>query len=367
MVDIPQYYLQHLEDLALAINDTLRYYNDMIGLYPMLPTSVKSIKEQTLVLGYGNNQDRSTSCERQYYWNNQSAEAYHAVLRLQHMIMRVILLCEKFSENDNLKRELKFLWYNPNAAWSLRPIPYYYSNSKELKKYWNAPELSPVRYTDDYFDAPEETEVTDSEGRLFLQGHLNRDPKEVKEKIEAYSQKYQLNINVEIVEVCKKILADKRKHRNDVGGNILELFKNHVDPSLVSTHKLGADASRKGIIKTGKDLLKIKGMINHAVKDAQTNTIIPITSNSSMLYSVLNKIGIGEIKEYLMDIMKAEYREDNREYGHHYIRAFDSFKTYLTKSYNEAYRYSKMVNGYKENSTIVLFSYKKRIIYDVCL
>ena len=68
-----------------------------------------------------------------------------------------------------------------------------------------------------------------------------------------------------------------------------------------------------------------------------------------------------------VDKMKDEYGEDNKEYGHHYIRAFDSFKTYLTKSYNEAYRYSKMVNGYKENSTIVLFSYKKRIIYDVCL
>jgi hypothetical protein len=107
-------------------------------------------------------------------------------------------------------------------------------------------------------------------------------------------------------------------------------------------------------------------MIEHVVKAAQTNTII-LTSNTSMLNSVLNKIDIGEIKEYLKDKMKAEYREDNREYGHHYIRAFDSFKTYLTKSYNEAYRYSKMVNGYKENSTIVLFSYKKRIIYDVCL
>ena len=368
MVDIPQYYLQHLEDLALAINDTLRYYNDMIGLYPMLPTSVKSIKEQTLVLGYGNNQDRSTSCERQYYWNNQSAEAYHAVLRLQHMIMRVILLCEKFSENDKLKRELKFLWYNPNAAWSLRPIPYYYSNSEELKKYWNAPELSPVRYTDDYFDAPEETEVTDSEGRLFLQGHLNKDPKEVKEKIEAYSQKYQLNINVEIVEVCKKILADKRKHRNDVGGNILELFENHVDskPSQVSTPKQGADASRNGIIMTGNDLVEIREMIKDVVKDAQTNTIIP-TSKTSMLNSVLNKISIDEIKEYLIDKMKDEYGGDNKIYEHHYIRAFDSFRTYLTKSYNEAYRYSKMVNGYKENSTIVLFSYKKRIIYDVCL
>ena len=223
--------------------------------------------------------------------------------------------------------------------------------NSELKKYWNAPELSPVRYTDDYFDAPEETEVTDSEGRLFLQGHLNRDPKEVKEKIEAYSQKYQLNINVEIVEVCKKILADKRKHRNDVGGNILELFENHVDskPSQVRTPKQGADASRNGIIMTGNDLVKIRKMIKDVVKDAQTNTIIP-TSKTSMLNSVLNKISIDEIKEYLIDKMKDEYGGDNNIYQHHYIRAFDSFRTYLTKSYNGAYRYSKMVNGYKENS-----------------
>jgi hypothetical protein len=108
-------------------------------------------------------------------------------------------------------------------------------------------------------------------------------------------------------------------------------------------------------------------MIKDVVKDAQTNTIIP-TSNSSMLNSVLNKISIDEIKEYLIDKMRDEYGgDDDKKYEHHYIRAFDSFRTYLTKSYNEAYRYSKMVNGYKENSTIVLFSYKKRIIYDVCL
>jgi hypothetical protein len=118
---------------------------------------------------------------------------------------------------------------------------------------------------------------------------------------------------------------------------------------------------------TGNYLVEIREMIiKDVVKYAQTNTIIP-TSNSSMLNSVLNKIGIGEIEEYLIDKMKDKYGRDNNIYQHHYIRAFDSFKTYLTKSYNEAYRYSKMVNGYKENSTIVLFSYKKRIIYDVCL
>ena len=117
---------------------------------------------------------------------------------------------------------------------------------------------------------------------------------------------------------------------------------------------------------TGNDLVEIREMIKDVVKDAQTNTIIP-ASKTSMLNSVLNKISIDEIKEYLIYKMKDEYGGDNKIYEHHYIRAFDSFRTYLTKSYNEAYRYSKMVNGYKENSTIVLFSYKKRIIYDVCL
>lgn len=353
MVDVPQYYFQHLEDLASAINDTLRYYNDMIGMYPMLPTSVKSVKEQTLVLGYGKNQDITNCCERQYFWNNQSNDAYHAVLRLQHMIMRVILLCEKFSEKNKLTKTLKFFWYNPNAAWSLRPIPYYYFNDDELKKYWNAPELSAVRYTNDYYDAPVEAEITDSEGRLFIQGHLNRNSEEVKKEILAYSKKYQLNLSVKIVEVCKKTLADKRKKRNDVGKNIQTIFNNYVDTK-----------SNSGAITA--DLVKIKTIINDAVRSGQKNTIM-LDSKGVDLADLLNEISLSSFIEYLKSKMKNDYRADNRAHNNQYVRAFHSLQTYFTSCYNREYEYSKMTNGYCENSTIVLFSYKGCVIYDILL
>ena len=354
MVDVPQYYLQHLEDLALAINDTIRYYNDMICLYPMLPTSVKSIKEQTLVLGYGNNLDLATCPERQHFWAYQSAEAHQAVLRLQHMIMRVVLLCERFIEGKSFFGNLKYMWYNPNAAWSLRPIPYYYRNDSELKKYWNAPELSSTRYVLDYDDAPSFGEVTDKEGRLFLQGHLNQNALRLKQDIESFIAQRNLDIKVEIVEVCKKTLADERKGRNDVGKNTKGLFA-----SMLKAFEI---FSVQTPVK--RNILNIEIFLDEAIPAAQTNKICRA---GCLISEELHNIKIDDIKKIIKTVLGNNYKEDDRMYGSPYLRAFDSFKTYFTKSYNAAYRNLKMTNGYPEKSTILLFYYDDRVIYDLCL
>lgn len=368
MLDVPQYYLQHLEDMAMAINDTLRYYNDMICMYPQLPTNAKTIKEQTIVLGYGNMQNNNSNCERQNYWPNQSAEVYHAVLRLQNLIMRVITLSEKFKGEHEIDCDLKLSWYNPNVEWALRPIPYYYKHDDELTKYWGAPDLSPIRHTVDYKNAPAEGEVDDPYGKLFLQGHLGKNTDEVRNAIRLYSEKHQLDINTEIVEMEKRTLADKRKFRNDVGANMIELYEKYITKvhAITSPKKGHVDTDIKNKQNSNSLYLAFRGHIKEFVEAGQKHIILPIEQVVEARKNIEN-VEIEDFVNLLKFQMKEEYKEDDRTYGHRYARAFDSFKLYLKKSYNERYKFSKMVQGYPEHSTIVIFSYKNKVVFDVCL
>lgn len=213
--EVPMYYLQHLEDLAISINECLSFYNEFVCRYPLLPMGISHASNE-LVLGTGSTLAQE-DIYRSYFIPASNEELNIEATKLYRLIKRIVLLCKNFYGSNTFSGATKAFWYNPQCSLGERPIPYYYTTDAEFKKYWTAPQLSSKKTIGDY-DAITglEPQARNVQNSFFLQGHYGANVHEVEDMLKKYISENCLPIEVKVAK------AYKAKLKGNTG-------KNHVD------------------------------------------------------------------------------------------------------------------------------------------
>lgn len=224
--EIPVYYLQFFEDMILAINEFTDFYNEFACRYPLLPSAYHP-EANALFLGIPG-QDTSDPY-RSYLFRTDSLFSQNCQI-LERMLMRIVLMSEKFIEGKTFDGKMRIRWQQPDTRLGARPIPYYYDDKNgKLTDCWTAPRLSAHKKSMDYALDGHEKPGIESNGRLYLQGIYDKDVHEMEKELNSYFRENHLDIKVLPVKMVKKTLRGKRyTHPNRFYSDILkDLLNRH--------------------------------------------------------------------------------------------------------------------------------------------
>lgn len=137
--NIPDYYILFLNDVILAIDEFITFYNEFAGKYDMLPV-YNTNYNRIVMLGSGQNSD----CNPFRQYNNSFLHSKQFIADralLEKHVLRIIVLIENFIFEKDYKpqeTQIKIIRQKSHAKLGERFIPYYYKKSSQLQAIWNA-------------------------------------------------------------------------------------------------------------------------------------------------------------------------------------------------------------------------------------
>lgn len=137
--NIPDYYILFLNDVILAIDEFITFYNEFAGKYDMLPVYSTNYN-RIVMLGSGQNSD----CNPFRQYNNSFLHSKQFLADralLEKHVLRIIVLIENFIFEKDYKpqeNQIKIIRQKSHAKLGERFIPYYYKKSNQLQAIWNA-------------------------------------------------------------------------------------------------------------------------------------------------------------------------------------------------------------------------------------
>lgn len=308
--EIKFHYLDFLNDMAMAINEFIDFYNEFASTYKF--SSHNAWLDDTIVLG----SIESYSSDDKYRYNytqvHEDLKPYNlACDKLKKLYNRIWMLKNAFEKTQShSKKETKLILFDPNSKLGERVIPYYYDASK-IESVWN-PDLadSDKAPSFDNYSKDEYNRLNGFGKLLSVQGYYLKDVNSTKAEIEGLIDLYNLPYKVETLELKKEALQKEN-------ANLLEDFFNYVKsrPSRVSTinHEtakqqiveiIGAKIEKEGTL--AEALVGInKDVFNGILHDIQNTGHIK-AERLEMLPSVQIKNLFKEIEGHLT---KVPYRE----------------------------------------------------------
>lgn len=325
MTEIPEYYLQHLDDLKSATNEFINFYNQFAAKYPVLPTN-KNPYSRIVVLGKGNNSGNTQY--RQQYCQSLTDKDF-AIDRevLGKLFKRIFLLSENFIGGD-FKRFRKtsclMTWQLPSSKLGERSIPYYYNSNSELQTCWN-PFQSPLYNQTSYYTSPNsENKTPMTDGNMMIHRHYGRYLKRVISDIYNYIKQNDLPINVITIKLHSKKLTNEHKKL------IISNFSNE--------EKL-------------KKINEFNSVLNNAYNLNYIETETMKNAAKKLDELITEKYGVPGTK--------------SRNYQDRKLLAISALQSYLKLSHNEKCKNAIIIGGCPYYGNLILFHHNEHVLLSI--
>ncbi len=362
MTEFPTYYFQHLEYLAVAINECLSYYNQFVQRYPVLSAGLVTMEDE-VYLGMGNTSSDSIRYRSVFCAAHRDAVTQEARC-LEHLLCRVVWMRKSFMGNNNFTGTVKLCMYDPFAPIGERPIPYFYKKNDNLQKYWRTPDCRTSISTMDYWSAPVNSNpANNSNERLFLQGCYRQKVDNVYKKVMEYIEENHLDISVEKVKACKKTLQGDHK-----GGN--NNMKNHVARLKEVLKKNVLDIVKKN--KPGNALYKALTDSGFTMND-WLSFVVAANQNNELKPSVVKAINesLGAVQPAdcvgfweIASGKSVSWGTNKTDQRHPTVTAILALKSYYEKCYNLDYDVAEYLQGCENGGKLLLFHLNGMFIYE---
>lgn len=217
---ISDFYIRHLLEINLAMEEFITYYNEFAGKYDMLPIGTIT-HSRIVMLGDGSNSFHNLY--RQYNDSVLRSKQFMAERALlQKHIERILLLSENFTGDTlNLENQtIECTRQKPHAKLGEHYIPNYYKNDDNFTKSWNAHSMfdvsrfigysSPGLYDFLFKSNSNFPKTMESTDLLVVDGYDNQNVDTVKAAIENYIKENGLAIEVETIEFKANAISQER-------------------------------------------------------------------------------------------------------------------------------------------------------------
>lgn len=253
--EIKFHYLEFLNDMAMAINEFIDYYNEFASTYKLL--SHNAWLDNTIVLGSISSYSTDDKYRYNYTHVQEDLKPYNlACGKLKKLYSRIWMLKNAFENTQShSKKETKLILFDPNSKLGERVIPYYYNASK-INSIWN-PDLADNDKAPS-FDTYSKDEYNRLNGfgkLLNVQGYYLKDVNSTKSEIEGLIDLYNLPYKVETLELKKEALQEEN-------AKLLKEFFNYIQnrPSRVGI--IAHETAKQQIIElVGAKIEKDEGFV----------------------------------------------------------------------------------------------------------
>lgn len=253
--EIKFHYLEFLNDMAMAINEFIDYYNEFASTYKLL--SHNAWLDNTIVLGSISSYSTDDKYRYNYTHVQEDLKPYNlACGKLKKLYSRIWMLKNAFENTQsNSNKEIKLIPFDPNSKLGERVIPYYYNASK-INSIWN-PDLADNDKAPS-FDTYSKDEYNRLNGfgkLLNVQGYYLKDVNSTKSEIEGLIDLYNLPYKVETLELKKEALQEEN-------AKLLKEFFNYIKnrPSRVGI--IAHETAKQQIIElVGAQIEKDEGFV----------------------------------------------------------------------------------------------------------
>ena len=253
--EIKFHYLDFLNDMAMAINEFIDFYNEFASTYKFL--SHNAWLDDTIVLGSFESYSSDDKYRYNYTQVHEDLKPYNlACDKLKKLYNRIWMLKNAFEKTQShSKKETKLILFDPNSKLGERVIPYYYDASK-IESVWN-PDLadSDKAPSFDNYSKDEYNRLNGFGKLLNVQGYYLKDVNSTKSEIEGLIDLYNLPYKVETLELKKEALQEEN-------AKLLKEFFNYIKnrPSRVGI--IAHETAKQQIIElVGAQIEKDEGFV----------------------------------------------------------------------------------------------------------
>lgn len=293
--EIKFHYLDFLNDMAMAINEFIDFYNEFASTHKLV--SHNTWIENIIVLGSYKGYSEDDKYRYNYTQAHEDLRPYNSACdKLKKLYNRIWMLKNAFENTQShSKKDIKLIPFDPNSKLGERIIPYYYNASK-IESVWNPDQVGSVKAPS--FEGYEEKEYEHLNGfgkLLSVQGYYLKDLNSTKTEIEEFIDLYNLPYKVETLELKKVALQPENATK-------LKEFFNYIKnrPSNVGTLNYEeAKAEISGIFEKNPGFA---AEIEKIDKDLIDKILVDIKNRGHIRPELIEKITIDTIKEPIQAI-----------------------------------------------------------------
>ena len=311
--NIPDYYILHLNDILIAIDEFTIFYNEFAGKYNMLPISNTNYN-RLVMLGAGSN----SICNSFRHYNNsflRTKQFQADRVLLEKHLMRIIVLSENFISKEDylqLPTHIKCIRQKKHAKLGERIIPDYYRPNA----YWNAHSnfnvmrfrsfesignvgndkaaalksiFDDLNYDHIFSDEKKYRVESENSDLLILQGYYGQKYTDVKHELDSYITSNSLNIKVTLFHAVdtttlNNYITELKKYRE----KFLDLYDNYRDVFEQFTTSFEWEGAINCILdSTAVDITLLrnvyKGFMHGNKRFQESNFNLPILSSMEQL------------------------------------------------------------------------------------
>lgn len=379
---LPAYYFQHLEYMAVAINECIAYYNEFAMQYPIIPIYRNDCANE-LYLGLTNaSRDQQNKYRSIFYHSNQDNMQF-AARKLERMMNRVIMMVKCFIGGTDFNNgTMKLVWDNPAKPLCNRPIPYFYKEDDGLISCWAAPNAYSQEQYYNYWTTTSTPECNfPGDARLLLQGFYKQNIDNVVNILEKYISDNSLDIEIEKIKLVKKTLRKENiKFSRDSYATIVNnAYGKPTRRSLLNSLNIRQPNDNKPSIRINKKIPRsfktFESFINKSSFNISNYTLNASINKEMPIKEVLKfntitqKISPKDCVDYLhikepskIDIIK--WNEEKEKSKSPEVNAFLALQSYYEKSYITQYKNIEYMHGCKNGTKLLLFYYDNRFFFE---
>lgn len=371
---IPVYYFHFLEDLALAANEFIEYYNEFVTKHPILPNNIVADAKYVVLGQYPIDKQDSY----RYRWEPVDCKEFNAdCVLLQRYFKRIVLMIQAFRgwEYKLDSEEVKFVWQRSTDVLGKRPLSYYYDYDCGILKYWDPRNLSGKRQVTDYWSEDQWSESTPDailDGDVMtVQAYYRYSVKELRDCLDDYIDRNSLDIKVKFVELKKKRLEKQyvdilKKYLCTEAG--IKAINNVANGKTREGNPIPSYYSEKAV-NTGQKFRVVMSYLQIADSKSVVDTLGKAGAISrryaKILYDNFKNLSILDIRPFLAAFLGGNYTPSNIEDEKTF--AFCEFTSIGALTYNPDIYRARTMRGCKRNSTLVIFHFNQTALFDACI